>query len=392
MGINSNKTSINSSSSSFHCPFTPYVASWEDDGSVLYLIIGLITVVASFPTVLLNAFIILAIKQRRELQRSSNIMLSSLAVTDLFVGAIVMPTCATIDFFTVRQVSFQYTCMLHAVNMFFGPLLFTATLRHLTIIAWERYVAVQKWKDYKRIITNGRLKKLAIGTWLSAVFPAFANFFTTFVVMADSKILGIVATVWVAVDTVCVFLVAFFYRKVYLGVRSRKLNEISQIDVQMKAKLESKVAKTTGLLTAAVISSFIPTFVFAILVKAVPIFRTFSPQRFTQTLIQLNSLFNPLLYCYRDHRFRNAICELVGRKKPQAKQSAVGAAHCFTRRDPFRSSKLHIVGNGCQRLQRSASCNLTGALGSIHEALSMATMKRSSSAPTLDTCGSSKDG
>ena len=85
--------------------------SWENDGSVLYLITGLTAVAASFPTVLLNAFIILAIKQKRELQKPSHIMLSSLAVTDLLVGAIVIPTCASIDFFTLSQVSFEYTCM-----------------------------------------------------------------------------------------------------------------------------------------------------------------------------------------------------------------------------------------------------------------------------------------
>ena len=393
MGINSNETNANSSGSTFYCPYAPYV-SWENDGSVFYLIVGLITVVASFPTVLMNVFIILAIKQRRELQKPSNILLSSLAVTDLLVGAIVMPTCAAIDFFTLSQVSFEYTCMLYAVNMFFGPFLFSATLHHLTVIAWERYVAVQKWMDYKLIITNGRLKKIAIGTWLSALFPMVASFFTTIVATGDRArtILEGVATVWTAVDTVCLFLVAFFYRKVYLGIRNRKLNEISQIDVLMKAKLEAKVAKTTGLLTVAVISSFIPTFVFAILVNVVPIFRTVASHRLTQTLIQLNSIFNPLLYCYRDRRFRNAICELLGRKKPQAKQSRVGAAQVFRRNDLVRSSKLHIVGNGIQRLKRSASLNLTGALDSCHGTTSAATMKRSLSAPTLDTRGSSFDG
>ena len=382
MVINSNETNINSSSSTFYCPYTPYM-SWENDGSVFHLIIGLTTAVASIPTALLNAFIILAIKQRRELQKPSNIMLSSLAVTDLLVGLIVMPTSATIDFFALSQVSFESTCTLYAVNMFFGPLLFTATLHHLTIIAWERYVAVQKWMDYKLIITNGRVKKIAIGTWLSALFPTVSSFFTAVVVNGDRKILEGVATVWTAVDTVCLFLVAFFYRKVYLGIRNRKLSEISEIDVLMKAKLESKVAKTTGLLTVAVISSFIPTFVFAILVKVVPLFRTNSPHRFTQTLIQLNSIFNPLLYCYRDRRFRNAIYELLGRKKPQAIQSAVGAPQVLRRKGPSRSSKLRTVGNGIQRLKRSASCDVTDASDSFHGTPRVVTMKRSLSAPPL---------
>ena len=384
MGINSNETNINSSSSTFFCPYAPYV-SWENDGSIFNLIIGFIAVVASFPTVLLNAFIILAIKQRRELQKPSNIMLSSMAVTDLLVGAVVMPTCASIDFFTLSQVSFDFTCMLHAVNIFFGPFLLSATLHHLTIIAWERYVAIQKWKDYKLIITNGRLKKIAIGTWLSALFPVVASFFTIAVLLGDRTILEGIAAVWTAVETVSLFLVAFFYRKVYLGIRNRKLNEISQVDVLMKAKLESRVAKTAGLLTAAMISSFIPTFVFTILVKVVPIFGTTAAHRFTQTLIQLNSTFNPLLYCYRDRRFRSAISEMLGRKKPETKQSAVSGAQNFRRNDPVRSPKLHIVGNGNQHSKRSVSCNISDALGSIQGTPIVVTMKRSLSAPNLDT-------
>ena len=83
----------------------------------------------------------------------------------------------------------------------------------------------------------------------------------------------------------------------------------------MKAKLESKVAKTAGLLTAAVISSFIPAFLFGILGYVVSVFRTNEPIRLTNFGTQLNSLFNPPFYCYRDHRFKNAMRELLVMKK-----------------------------------------------------------------------------
>ena len=108
-------------------------------------------------------------------------------------------------------------------------------------------MAVQKWMDYKLIITNGRLKEIAIGTWLSESFPA-AAYFSMAVVSGNRTVLKGVLTGWVATEAVCLFLIAFFYRKVYLAIRNRKLDEISQIHVLMKAKLESKVAKTTGLL------------------------------------------------------------------------------------------------------------------------------------------------
>ena len=315
MNMKNNETSINSSSSTFSCLFAPQVSF--EDGSGFDFIIGIITIIVSLPTILLNSFIILAIKQTRELQKNTNILLSSLAVTDLMVGAIVMPLTAIVNFFTLLGGLSEYTCVLFGANRIFFPLLFTATLHHLTIIAWERYVAVQKWMDYKIIITKGRLKKIAIATWLSALFLA-AAYFSVAVISGDSTVLEGVLTGWVTVEALCLFLVVFFYRKVYLGIRNRKLNEISEIDVLMRAKLESKVAKTTGLLTAAIISSFIPIFAFAILGNLVPLFRANAFLRHAQFVTQLNSLFNPLLYCYRDHRFRNALRELLGVKRPPA--------------------------------------------------------------------------
>ena len=241
-----------------------------------------------------------------------------------------MPISATIDFFTFRQVSFELTCMVHAVNFFLFSLLYGVTMHHLTIIAWERYVAVQKWMDYKRIITNGRLKKIAIGTWLADIFLTVA-YYTTTVVAVDNTILDRILAGWMVVEMFCIFLVVYFYRKVYLGIRNRKLNKISQINVLIKRKLESKVAKTTGLQTAAFISSFIPIFVFGILGNVVPFLRTNAAIQFTQKFAQMNSLFNPLLYCYRDQRFKNAIQELLGLKKLLARKSPVDTAQ-FSRR------------------------------------------------------------
>jgi len=111
----------------------------------------------------------------------------------------------------------------------------------------------------------------------------------------------------------------------------------------VKAKLESKFAKTTVLLTAAVISSFIPIFAFATLGSLVPLFRTNVSIRLTQLASQLNSVFNLLLYFYREHRFRNALRELLGMKKPRPKQSAVGDAQFIRKKDTFDSLELLIV-------------------------------------------------
>ena len=284
------------------------------------------TLIASFPTILLNALVIIAIWQYKELQKLPNILLSSLAVTDLLIGVIVMPICIAIDIFIFLRLSFEHLCSLLLVSRCFGPYLFTATLYHLTIIAWERYVAIQKWMDYKVIVTKKRLKNLAMAAWLSALLTSVPDLLML-VVGVDSRFLAAWLTVWFLVWTACIILIAYFYRKVYLGIRNLKTNEISQVSSLMKLKRESKVAKTTALLSAALIFSFLPITMIAFVGNVFLVFNTKVVFRFTWAVTQLNSLLNPLLYCYRDRRLRIAIIKLVGVKSsPQKLQPAVDAA------------------------------------------------------------------
>ena len=64
-----------------------------------------------------------------------------------------------------------------------------------------------------------------------------------------------------------------------------------------------------------------------------PVFHSSASNRFTNMVTLLNSLFNPLLYCYRDRRFMTAFRELLGKSKPQVTQPAVDATKGG--KDPF---------------------------------------------------------
>lgn len=169
--------------------------------------VAVLTFIPSLPTVLMNAMVILAIKQKRELRRPSNILLSSLAVTDLVIGIIVMPLFVTVNFLIFQQVWSEFTCTLFLVNPCIIQLLFKTTLYHLTIIAWERYVAIQKWMDYKILVTNSRVKNLAIAAWISALFPAVPNLIAR-VADVNGKIIAAFFVMWSAEAATCLILIA----------------------------------------------------------------------------------------------------------------------------------------------------------------------------------------
>ncbi|XP_078363699.1 adenosine receptor A1-like [Oculina patagonica] len=390
MDLNNTESTSNSSNSTFHCPHSPM--SWDLNVSTFHWLLIAMALVASPLTILLNAIVILVMKQRKELQKTSNILLSSMAVTDLLVGVIVMPLSAIVDLLILSRASFAHKCMLDLVTTFVAFFLFFATLYHLTIIAWERYVAIQKWMDYKIIVTNGRAKKLAIAAWLCALFAAIPVLIFK-LVGVDHRIVESWFTMCALTGEACLIFILFFYRKVYLGIRQRKLNEISQVTVIVEAKLQSKVAKTTGLLTAALMFSFIPSFGLQILGSFFPVFHTWTAIRFTTTVTQLNSLFNPLLYWYRDRRFRNGLLELLGKqRKPQVHQPAVDAARFVRRQDPPTTTQKQNTDKHTRRLARSASCNAPEGLDSMSRRPREKGLKRSFSARTVNTCSSSSDG
>ena len=110
---------------------------------------------------------------------------------------------------------------------------------------------------------------------------------------------------------ICLIAIAYFYI----------MNAISQVnDALINAKMESKIARTTALLTAALICLFLPSIGITLLGTVYPVFTTNSLSRLMEALVQLNSLVSPLLYSYRDRKIRKAVLELLGMRKPHASQ------------------------------------------------------------------------
>ena len=119
---------------------------------------------------------------------------------------------------------------------------------------------------------------------------------------------------------------------VCLGIRKRKTSDFSQVTALVQAKIQSKVTKTTALITAALFFTIMLS-----LRMLLPVFCTNFLLQIVGTLFQLNSVMNPSVYFYRDRHFRKAVLELLRIKKPQPIQVRDGAEHFRRRQDMFRS-------------------------------------------------------
>ena len=109
----------NTTRSVFYCPHDPHLV-WDLHDSTSPWIFATVASIISPTAVLLNALVIIAVKQRKELQRASNILLSSMAVTDLLVGSICVPLSAVVGLFVPYEIQADhYICKLDSVAISF---------------------------------------------------------------------------------------------------------------------------------------------------------------------------------------------------------------------------------------------------------------------------------
>ena len=385
-----NSSFWNTTRSVFYCPHDPQLV-WDLHDTTWPWIFTAVASIICPTAVLLNALVIIAVKQRKELQRASNILVSSMAVTDLLVGSICVPLSAVVGLFVPYQIQANYyICKLDSVAVLFTIALAICSIFHLTMIAWERYVAIRKWIDYRVIVTRSRLKKLAITAWVSAIVTVSPTHFITALtaILRENEMALALQIIFIILSVLvmpALGLIIYFYVMVYLGVRKRKLSQIRQVNELVRAKLEQKVAVTTTLVTVALILSFFSNAFIGMLEGVYPVLRKRFVLQLRDTLLYSNSVVNPLIYCYRDCRFRNAVLEILRITKPRVTPYVVNDTARFARgKGVFDSERDKVQGQKVEipvRMTRSASCDLVHFLGRVQLESHKKAFKRTMSLP-----------
>ena len=394
MDLNDTETQANSSlkdRSVFYCPKAPDL-TWDlNETTFPWILVGMKSF-ASPAIIFLNALVVIIVKRDKRFQKNSYILISNLAVTDLLVGVVTIPFSGSIDLLFALQSSLERVCILDLVNVYLMYCISWCALYNLTAIAWERYVAIRKSIEYVIIVTRSRILKVKITVWLAAILSTIPPLIME-VAGVDISFVNIWVTAASLSGALSLFALAYFYVQVYLGVRKSVLGKISKVTALVQAKQDKKVAKTTGLLTLVLLFSFAP----GIVVSSSVALRTSTSIRVSELLMQMSSLVNPLLYCYRDIRFRKAALELLKMKtSPAVHPGTTGGAHAVQRKDPPLGSQSGTSAMVRQRnpgtprpLERSTSYDNWGYIYA-HQRSEMA-LTRSTSLPSLAQLNRSLD-
>lgn len=199
IGMSSCQTPVNVSASGLS----------ENHEAIINWVLATISWTVAPLAILLNALVIIAVTQRKELQKHSNILFSSIALSDMLTGIASIPAVTT-KTLIAHQSSSELICAINREAMNLEGMFVTCSLYNLTVVAWERFVAVRKWMDYKVIVTKRRLFKISIIAWLSAILTRLPLYITV-VTSADTK----VKYIWTTILNVCVIAnvvtIVYFY-------------------------------------------------------------------------------------------------------------------------------------------------------------------------------------
>lgn len=274
-----------------------------------------ITSIACPLTILLNALIVIGVAQKKELRTIPTILLASLAATDLLVGVVAEPLFIAAGMLHLQN-DYETMCILIITGLFTMHLI-CSSIYHLTAMAWERYEAITNAIKYKVIVTRGRVTMCAIASWVLTVISIIPNalYLAGFIDKRQSNIMKV--CFFSGPMAICLLAIPIFYILIYIETRKRNQIAVAQLLSQnaVNAASERKVAKTTFLLTVALFLSFAPSAAILLLAHVLSV-STEDMFQWAVTLNLLNSLANPILYFYRNRRFRNTVLEMLYMRKP----------------------------------------------------------------------------
>ena len=274
-------------------------------------VISLILNALSSPVIItMNLLVIVVVKTTQRLQNTYNILLACLASTDLLVGAVTLPGLIAGEIYAITGGSVDTYCKLIVAKIYpvvLRPIVLS--LIHLVLISFERFIALKYPFRYHEIVTKPRLTIAVVFSWVLVVLDLPNR------LLSHSLFPPAVTTTLALLGTL---VIVYCHFAVYLVTRRHeKQIATEQISREAAEKFlkEKKAWKTTSIIIGFVILSFLPVVAldfwiftgFALGARLV-----FQP--FITYILMVNSLANPIVYCWRCKDIRKAMIALLRRQ------------------------------------------------------------------------------
>ena len=285
-----------------------------------------ISSLAILPTLLLNALVVIAVATRQRLRTPSNILLASMAGTDLFTGLVVQPIAVAVHL--KRILGDGPFCILQTVyeQLFLASSITSPS--HLVLIGIDRFIAVKKPLRYKFIVTRQRVKIGVILAW-AFTFCLRIPEVILFAIVSNQdlkfydKIMRVVLSIF---GMFYIVVIVYMYGYIYSESRRQKKrlkNEHLTQEEARKVKKDNKATKTITIILGVILLTYLPSIIFAAVTASSSSSNTIEPHiiaivwSWTDVFVMLGSLSNPLIYCWCLKKLRHAFLEMLRLREPE---------------------------------------------------------------------------
>ena len=267
------------------------------------LVTAIINIVTAPLAVAVNVLVVTAIFSSSRLRTPSNLLIASLALSDVFVGLTAQP-----GYITYRLMENQRRSIPCFVMVIYGAsfyVCFGVSFMTLTAVSYERFVAVRLRFRYSTLFSYSRVLKYMLGIWTLNILLAALQW---------AKINQVARGIHLVVWLICLLVAGATQLGVVVVVRRnrRQLQVQFQAAEHIQRQREAKLAKSIAFIVAFYLILNFPvlfvTFYHQILSRDL---QTYNHYSWTETLAFLNSCSSPVICLWRNKQIRQKVKDVV---------------------------------------------------------------------------------
>ncbi|CAJ1079017.1 trace amine-associated receptor 13c-like [Xyrichtys novacula] len=302
-----------------------------------YILLSSISVV----TATLNLLVIISISHFKQLHTPTNLLLFSLAVSDLLVGLVLMP----VEIIYIEACWFlgDILCTVYYVMDY---IITSASVANMVLISIDRYIAICDPLHYLSKVTKERVQCCVCLSWICSVIfrllllqdhlehPGRSNSCYGECVVVINYIAGVVDLVFTFIIPITVILLLYTQLFAVAVSQARAIRShiatTQRLGAGVVKKTEMKAARTLGIVVVVFLFCFCPYYYPTLAGKDTAVDASAASAEIW--LAHFNSCLNPVIYAFCYPWFRKSIRHILTLQIPEHKEE-------------FYSWKLHTNTN-----------------------------------------------